>query len=141
MSNSVRLADFFCCGGTPVAACDFCGRIHFAVGVNSCIDDELRKNYLEAARINPERYFESQDDSIAFGMWDCRQAVWGCPCEKLKRYEDFFWDNRRVILEYIKARNEQLQKDAAEVSELLKQPNAASQRARSGGEEPFTKGG
>jgi hypothetical protein len=43
--SEVTLADFICCGGTPSAGCDFCGRIHYAVGPQSCLDDELREQY------------------------------------------------------------------------------------------------
>jgi len=99
--------DLVCQGGTPSADCQFCGRMHFASGSGSCEPDESIENLRKAAADYPDKYCESTDDAIAIGLLDGCQFVWNCPCCKIRKYEDFIWNHRELIVSYIKARAEQ----------------------------------
>ena len=45
---------------------------------------------------------------------DSKTAVEGCPCGKLKTYEDWIWNRRDMILNYISSRykNEKAESDS-----------------------------
>jgi hypothetical protein len=96
--------DMVCDGGTPSIDCELCGRTHFATGPQSCEDEDEIARLRKLATEQPDKYCESDDDSISFGSLAGIQVVYDCPCHKLRRYEDFIWDNRALILSYVKAR-------------------------------------
>jgi hypothetical protein len=86
--------------------CEFCGRTHFVSshGHGDYEEGELEKLKEQAAK-DPDRYIEeSEYDAIGEGYIDGKQAVVHCPCNALRRYEDFIWGHRTIICEYLAAR-------------------------------------
>jgi len=51
-------------------------------------------------------------DSIFYGHLEGKRVVWGCECNKARRYEDWIWANRDMIMEYLRARIEEMVKGA-----------------------------
>lgn len=106
--------------GSLVVDCELCGRTHFATLEENTFNEGELARLRERAKKHPERYIEETGyDSIAWGYIDGRQAVIGCPCNKLSEYENLFWNNRTRILEYFerraKERLESAQEDFAKV--------------------------
>jgi hypothetical protein len=125
MSRSLFM-DLVCCGGTPSADCQFCGRLHFATGPGSCEATDEIERLRALAKESPDRYCESDDDAIAIGVLDGMQVVWNCPCDTLLRYEQFIWDNRVLIAKYIKARTlAELESASGLLGDLAAQPPGA----------------
>jgi len=58
--------------------------------------EELR----DLAAREPERYFEVEDFTQC-GDVDGKQIPLFCPCNGLRRYEDFIWDHREMIAQYL----------------------------------------
>lgn len=92
-------------GGSCWLSCE-CGRTHFSsqdrVGFS---DDQAElEKLLKNAESNPDKYVDHGDESVAMGYIDGHHLVLGCPCGELAKYEDFIWNNRRRILEYLKTR-------------------------------------
>ena len=118
--------DFMECivgGGSVEQECGFCGRIHVALGDRSYLEDEDVKRYEDEAKNDPDRYvLEYNYDSISFGEFDGQTFVWGCPCNRLSRYEDFIWVHRNQIIEYLKKKTkrelEEAHQEAAMVASI-----------------------
>lgn len=100
---SIEFMNAFTCCGTPVATCGFCGRTIFGSGRD--MDEGEIETLRLSAKTDPDRYVEdSQSDSIAVGEINGVLLVWGCPCNKARKYEDFIWSHRLTILDYLKRR-------------------------------------
>jgi hypothetical protein len=104
---SEMFQDVVCDSGAPSMDCELCGRTHFCTGeVSDEPDDEIER-LRKLATKDPERYCEDADnDGLSFGTIEGMQAVYGCPCNKLNRYEDFIWNHRELIVKYISRRTE-----------------------------------
>jgi hypothetical protein len=127
------LEDMVCCAGTPVADCGLCGRVHYAGGVNACYDLGELENLDEKAAKDPEKYCRHDiDDSISIGELGGMTIVWGCPCNRIEKYERFMWENRVLILEYIKAKATALQAEANKSLEMIQEisPHRTENRSR-----------
>jgi len=107
--------------GTTDATCELCGRHVFGgYGTIGFGPDELEGLQAKAAQ-DPDKYVEVQANGVSLGHIDGKQFVIGCPCNRLRRFEDWIWNHRRPIMDYIKAR----------IAELLK---AAQKEAKAAGE-------
>lgn len=100
-------------GGSIVRDCDFCGRTHFADSReagdwNEGELEELRKQSEE----KPDKCVAHDYDSIEYGEIAGRIAVLGCPCNSLRRYEDWIWTHRRLIAKYLPTRAEAAKREA-----------------------------
>ncbi len=98
--------DIVCDGGTPSVTCGFCGITHFA---QSEVDIE---SYREKAKAKPDKYLESDNDSIGLGQLDGKVFVWNCPCDRGAPYEAFIWSHRHLIARYIEARAKKQKEEA-----------------------------
>ena len=114
-----------CLEALTVIDCQLCGRVHFACGPNHGdyepgeLDRLLAKQSKE-----PEKYVgDAQSDSIGWGLIDGKQAVFACPCRKLRRYEDWIWDHREIIVTYLRARTLRDLKIARHEAEQAEQLN------------------
>lgn len=96
--------DMVCNAGAPTIDCELCGRTHFATGSQSCEDPDEIEKLRALAKKNPNGYCESDDDGISSGTLNGMQVVFDCPCHLLRKYEDFIWNERQLIVSYIKAR-------------------------------------
>jgi len=99
--------------GSLVIDCELCGRTHFATMESGIYGEGELEELLEKAKNNPEKYIQDPSyDMISWGTIDGKQAVIGCPCNGLRKYEDFIWHNRTVILEYLERRTAETLKRA-----------------------------
>jgi hypothetical protein len=97
---SEEFADVLCDGGTPAAECEFCGVTHY-VGSGHYMDEGELECLQQAAKAEPEKYQENNtSDAISFGYIDGRRFVWGCPCNSVRKYEDWINNHRTLILRY-----------------------------------------
>ncbi len=106
--ESKEFADAIFGGGTySSVVCDFCGRTHFcddSYGVWEDGDDKAFYKQLEALSVKePDKYIIC-DYTIRHGVFDGKTAIEGCPCGMLKTYEDFIWNHKYQIMEYLVAR-------------------------------------
>jgi len=108
---SEMFADAVCDGGTPVADCELCGRTHY-VSSGYCMEQGELADLEWKHQQEPEKYIPSDCDSISIGHIDGRQVVYGCPCNKLSRYEKFIWRHRFLIAKYLKRRSEEMMAEA-----------------------------
>lgn len=96
-------------GGSSQADCH-CGRRHYAPGNlrNSCEDDDEQNMInicLEEQKADPDGIIiEYEDDFIYYKELSGSLFVVDCPCNGLRRYEDFIWNNRNPIRDYYKDR-------------------------------------
>ena len=80
--------------------CEFCGRVFFeddegAGDWESGELEELRRR----AKEEPDKVFGC--DSVHSGTIDGKDYVLGCPCNAVRRHEDFIWGHRRLIMDFI----------------------------------------
>jgi len=97
--------------GSRVVTCDFCGRTYFA-GDEPYEDDELEILRKKAAA-EPDKYIEVCGYE-RWGMVNGNHAVGNCPCHGLRPYEDFIWDHRYMIVDYLVERAKAEAADAAQ---------------------------
>lgn len=95
-------------GGTPVATCGFCGRTHFAL--DGYFDEGELEDLLQKQKDEPEWYLSFDCGSIPIGELAGTIALYGCPCNALRRYENFIITERDKIVEYLKRRTEEHRK-------------------------------
>jgi hypothetical protein len=114
---SEHMENAFRCGGGIRFTCH-CGRTHFED--RECAGD-WDNSELEGLR---EAFHRDPDKTIAcaysvtYATINGREYVLGCPCNGLRVYEDFLWNHRRGIAEYLAARAVD-QKAAAELDHAL----------------------
>ena len=99
-------------GGGSSIYCN-CGRIHYAPCNLLHSDDESDyQNMLDDVEAekkeNPDGVIINYEDSFVRGRdIDGRTFVDGCPCNGLRKYEDWIWNHRNAIRDYLKARIDQ----------------------------------
>lgn len=99
--------------GSPTIMCEFCGRVHFATLESYLYEEGELEDLLAKAKENPDKYIEdASSDSIPWGRLDGGQAVWGCPCNKPRKYEDFIVRHRWIIEAFLTARSRKLEEEA-----------------------------
>lgn len=100
--------------GSPDIECAWCGREHLCV--NSRFMDDWDHDNSESwedlcisrHKENPENVVLHYDcDSVSAHEMNNIMFVVGCPCNGLQRYEQFIWDHRQTIRNYLKVRIEQ----------------------------------
>lgn len=95
--------------GSAVIECGFCGREHLCPDSHYENDnDNWKENCEESYKENPDNVVLHYDtDSISAQEINGTMFVIGCPCNGLYRYEQFIWEERDTIRNYLKARIEQ----------------------------------
>ena len=124
---SSDFVDAFSAGvGTVSATCGLCGRTLFGSGLEHHGDDGEWEEALEGLRSDPARWVRvADDDMVSLVSVGGMQAVIGCPCNGLRKYENFIWGEREKIAAYYKARLGKARetmtalKDTVAVSELV----------------------
>jgi len=97
-------------GTSPVADCEFCNRTYFSEDPGAFEGGEL-EGLRQKSTAEPDKYIE-QDSGIFWGRLDGRQAVIGCSCDAIPRYETYFWRSRNLISRYFENRAENLRRQA-----------------------------
>lgn len=102
---SDEFMDAFASAGSLVTECDWCERIHFCTGgLGDYEEGELEELRANAGK-NSDKYIEHGDcDSISHGYLAGRRYVYSCPCNAVRGYEDFIWNERRRIMDYLRIR-------------------------------------
>ena len=95
-------------GSSSIYCC--CGRMHYAPSnlydsddeedYTSMLDDALAEQSKDPDGI----VINYEDDFIHCKDIDGKTFVVDCPCNGLRKYEDFIWDNRDAIREYLQIR-------------------------------------
>ncbi len=108
--------------GSLVITCELCGRTHFATMEEGTFDEGELEELRAKAKKEPNKYIEDPSyDSIVWGYVDGKQAVIGCPCNEMAKFEKLFWENRYLIARYLKKRSELHAKAAAENAKAMKE--------------------
>ena len=105
--------------GTIAATCELCGRFLYTEEVLRDGEEGEFEKYEALRKRNPDKYILMDYDSVSLAEIDHQQVVLGCPCNGLRRYEDFVWRERRGIAEYMQQRLLQAQKQLKELKEQV----------------------
>lgn len=90
------------------------------------MDEGEYEEYCAKVKTNPAKYREDpENDSIAVGEFGGCTVVWGCPCNGVRKYEDFIWSHRHVIIDYLKRRAKLDLAEAKSNAELMEVIHAA----------------
>lgn len=101
--------------GSPYQRCGFCGITH--VANLEALDEEEEKELRAEIKKNPEKFnVDEHYDFVSWAWFNGVECVRGCECNTLDKYEEFIWDHRTQIMNYIQAR---LLKARDEVKEQL----------------------
>jgi hypothetical protein len=101
--------------GSIMINCELCERVHIGDDENAIKESLGEKSYKkleEDIKKNPGKYILHDVDMIPWGNIDGKQAVIGCPCNRLSLYENLFWNNRHIIQKYLSSRAEKELKEA-----------------------------
>lgn len=99
-------------GGSSSIYCN-CGRTHYAPGNLYNSDDEedytsMLNDALAEQKKDPEGVvIDYEDDFVYSKELDGKVFVVDCPCNGLRKYEDWIWSNRDSIRDYYKVRVKQ----------------------------------
>jgi len=99
-----------CRGGGASSVYCTCGRMHYAPENLLDSDDEtdyqnMLDDVMEEKKQDPEGVIIHHDTSFVYAKdIDGRTYVVDCPCNGLSKYENFIWDNKDIIREYLKVR-------------------------------------
>lgn len=99
-------------GGASSIYCN-CGRMHYAPkNLYDSNDEEDYENMLQSAlaeqKKDPDGIVINYEDEFIYAKdIDGKTFVVDCPCNGLRRYEDWIWNNRNAIRDYLKHRVEQ----------------------------------
>jgi Zn finger protein HypA/HybF involved in hydrogenase expression len=91
--------------GSCEELCELCGRTCFEADEFSHDEgrlDELR----ELEKKEPDKYVEV--DQVRWGDLDGKHVVTTCPCNGLRPYENFIWNNRHIIAKFVQQRTERI---------------------------------
>ncbi len=108
----------------PVFDCELCGRVHFSVQGEHMEDGEL-EGLLKKRKINPRKYI-GRNGSIYYGKINGLQAVYDCPCNGLRIYENFIWNNIYLIAKYLQERTKENLEEAQRDERASKNITAAT---------------
>ena len=78
--------------------CELCGREHFGHGGD--YDEGELESLLEKQKSDPDKYRE-HDDFVQYGYIQGKQAVIGCPCNGLYRFEKWILNHKYMIMEFL----------------------------------------
>lgn len=122
---SQTFADLVCDGNGLSAQCEFCGRIHFADKYPENQDAEIVALRLKLSQ-EPEKYIRNEfEDGIAFGWLAGHRYVFGCSCNGITPYENFIWENRKLILSYLDKRSSEMMGAAMEIKSGIRKAGGA----------------
>lgn len=82
--------------------CEFCGRNYFDSEQAGCFEEGELEELQLMAKSEPDKYIDG--DFTHWGDIDGKQVVVNCCCNALRKYEDFIWSHRHIIIDYLKDR-------------------------------------
>lgn len=108
--SSHEFDDAFCTHNSAAIKCEHCGRTHFTHEAEDV--NVLRA----AAKTDPLIVEDVLDDSIGWGHLGGKQYAYQCPCRAADRYEEWVWEHKEEITDYLRAR---AKKEADEAHAIL----------------------
>jgi len=105
--------------GTTSATCELCGRTVFTADLEHSGDDEHWEECMAGLQNEPDKYVFVNYNAVLLGSINSKQVVIGCPCNGLRRYEDFIWQERRGISEYMAKRLEMAEQTLVKLREQV----------------------
>lgn len=98
--------------GSPRLACGFCGREHYCPD-SPGISDEEKTSATYLHEVDPDGVILHHNvDSVSANILNGIEFVVECPCNGLRLYEDFMWNERETIIKYIKAKSQRLAEES-----------------------------
>ena len=121
MSESKEFADAFFGGGTYCSVICDCGRLYFCNEDYGEWDTETTEyEELRALAEKDSKKYIMCDYTIRFGCLDGKTFVESCECGELRRYEDWIWERRHLILSYLTAKYEVQKKEINKLGENVR---------------------
>jgi hypothetical protein len=108
--------------GHPTAVCEFCGRKHFEDDPNLEWETGEYEELKAGSQREPEKFLIV--DQVSCGYINGKEGVIGCPCNWGRKYEDFIWNHRATISQYIAARVKKIVENALRDEGLSDQTKA-----------------
>ena len=108
--SSHEFDNAFCEHNSPEGFCQFCGTIEFSH------ESERFEELLEKSKTDAKVRHNAMDDSIGWGYIDGKQYVYQCKCKKVDHIENWIWEHKEQIANYLVAR---ARKEATEASNQL----------------------
>ncbi len=109
---------------SSVATCEFCGITYFEDNEREWDWEKGQLEELrERSKTNPSTCVSV--DYVGWGYIDDKQFVADCPCNAASKYENFIWNHRDLIRDYLTARAQKQLIEAQDDSKLTKQVSEA----------------
>lgn len=114
-------------GGGPQVECGFCGREHYAIDshllTNHIMDEDEIDRYLASinhqAATSPDDVILHYDVTyVDYSEIDGQPIVDDCKCNGLRRYENFFWNNRNIFKDYMMHRKLRAQAEVDDIGNI-----------------------
>ena len=108
--------------GSLVITCEFCGRTYFGTYSEGWYDKGELEDLRARAKKEPDKYIElCATDSISWGYIDGRQAVYECACNNVVKYENWIWQHRHLIAQYLMRRVKEMKRNLKHEETLTSQ--------------------
>ncbi|KKL61563.1 hypothetical protein LCGC14_2194060 [marine sediment metagenome] len=106
---SLQFEEAFVAASTSTTiVCQLCGRTHCGEERDEDVDVEGIEGLVVQER-----------GWAAHGVIDGKQFGEGCPCNGLRKYEDFIWKHRYQIIKYLKGRLQEMQEEVEREAALI----------------------
>jgi hypothetical protein len=115
-------------GGGAFIECGVCGREHHAIDSdhygdgwsNDDVNQSRRASTIDRAVSDPDGVVLHYDcDSVYYKYINNQAIPPTCPCNALRRYENFFWSNRKIWRDYMARMEKKLTEELASVSGIV----------------------
>ena len=111
---SEELWDVIINSGSLVVDCECCNTTYF--GTDEDFEEGELEELEEKMKKKPDRYHRFDGDTVSWGYVNGRQIVYKCGCKEgdkvMLNMENFIWNNRHIILNYLKDKTSNNLKDA-----------------------------
>lgn len=114
--NTIRTS-----AGHLVIDCN-CGRVHYSdINANEgCYNDGEFEQLEKDNKQHPNKYiYHPNESSISSVYLNGLAYVPDCPCEWEKKYANFIWDNKELIINVIKAAHDEMKAELLKVDKLV----------------------
>lgn len=127
--------------GCLVVDCGFCNRTHFATYNRDGGYDPGEKEALLAEQEKaPDGYISHDYSSVGVGYISGVQYVHGCPCNQARKYEEFIWDHKAKIVDYLEKMSKAVLEEAQRDKDLADRGRKALEGEKGGPEGRFKPG-
>lgn len=87
-------------GNSTDIECELCGRVHYSTELEKISEEGEFEGFEKKRKENPDKYI-LYSENIHWGYIGNKVAVYNCPCNNAKKYENFILNNRQLISEYL----------------------------------------